>query len=121
MLVVNGLKVPSLDQHEYEKLILAWLRSKKGEVVRVTDIAKRYKVGNSSILTMLNELVAAGKVRRTNAKRSIGFYIPTEAMLNAERLVAQETPKRPPLKIDRQRQELYARLDNERNSIRSIG
>jgi len=105
----------------YEELVLAWLRSKKGDVVRVTDLAKKYMVGSASMLTLLNELAAAGKVRKTNAKRSIGFYIPSDAMLNAERVAAQEAPKRPALKIDQQRRELYAKLAADRNSIRSIG
>jgi len=105
----------------YEELVLAWLRSKNGDVVRVNDLAKKFKVGDASIMTLLNELTAAGKVRKTNAKRSLGFYIPSDAMLNAERRAAEEAPKRPALKVDKHRQELYAKLAEARSSIRSIG
>lgn len=109
------------EKNEYETLIMAWLRTKDGDIVRISDLGKKFKIGDASILAMLNELAACGKVRKTNAKRSIGFYIPSEAMLNAERKAAEEAPQRPALKIDSHRAELYARLDADRKAIRSIG
>lgn len=105
----------------YEDKIMAWLRSMGGEVVVIAAIARKFKVGDASVLTLLNELAASGKVRRSNAKRGVGFYIPTEAMLNAERRHAEEVKPPPPLKVDKHRRELYAQLAEARASIRSIG
>jgi hypothetical protein len=98
-----------------------WLRSMGGEVVVVASIARKFKVGDASILALLNELAATGKVRRSNAKRGVGFYIPTEAMLNAERRNAEEVKPRPELKVDKHRRDLYAQLDAARSQIKSIG
>jgi methylmalonyl-CoA mutase cobalamin-binding subunit len=109
------------DKTSYEELVLEWLRSKSGDVVVVSSIAKKFKVGSASILTLLNELAAEGKVRRSNAKRSVGFYVPSQGMLNAERKAAEQAQVAPAHKISKQRQELYARLDKERNSYPSIG
>jgi len=105
----------------YEEMILAWLRSKNGEVTLVTALAKKFQVGESSLMTMLNELAACGKVRRSSAKRMLGYYVPTEAMLNAERKASEEAPERRVLTVDKHRRELYARLAAARSSIRSIG
>jgi len=107
----------------YEDKIMAWMRSKGGDVVLVSALAKRFAVGESSILALMNEMAASGKIRHAphRNKRSIGFYIPTEAQINAERRMAQEVKLAAPLKVDNHRRELYARLKAERNSIRSIG
>jgi hypothetical protein len=105
----------------YEDKIMLWLRSMGGEVVVVASIARKFKVGDASILALLNELAATGKVRRSNAKRGVGFYIPTEAMLNAERRNAEEVKPRPELKVDKHRRDLYAQLDAARSQIKSIG
>lgn len=110
-----------LDQTSYEALVLSWLRSKDGDVVLVTSLSKKFMVGDASMLTLLNELVACGKVRRSTAKRTLGFYIPTDAQLNAERRANEEVRQTQPLKVDRQRRELYAQLEAARASIRSIG
>ena len=109
------------DQTSYEELLLSWLRTKNGEVVLVTALTKKFMVGEASMITLLNELVACGKVRRSNAKRTLGFYIPTESMLNSERKAREELPERKSLKVDNARRELYAQLEAARNSIRSIG
>lgn len=105
----------------YEDQIMAWLRLMEGEVVVIAAIARKFKVGEASVLTLLNELAAAGKVRRSNAKRGVGFYIPTEAMLNAERRHAEEVKPPPPLNVDKHRRELYAQLAEYRKSLPSIG
>lgn len=110
-----------LDKTSYEALILAWLRSKNGDVVLVTALSKKFMVGDASMQTLLNELVACGKVRKSTAKRTLGYYIPTDAMLNAERKASEEVEVRKPHKIDKRRAELYAELAAARNSIPSIG
>lgn len=105
----------------YEEQVMAWLRSKNGDICLAAGLAKKFKVGSASMLTLLNELVKAGKVRRSSSKRSIGFYIPSERMLAAERAIAQDSFQRSAHKIDRSRAELYARIDAQRAAIKSIG
>lgn len=105
----------------YEDKIMAWMRSKGGDVVLVSALAKRFAVGESSILALMNEMAASGKIRQAphRNKRSIGFYIPTEAQINAERRMAEEVKLAAPLKVDNHRRELYARLKAERDAIPS--
>jgi len=105
----------------YEDLIIAFLRSKNGDVVLVTSLAQRYLVGQASVVALMNELAAAGKVRRSNAKRTVGYYIPTDAMLNAERRANDAHKPAPPLKIDKRRAELYAEIAASRAALPSIG
>jgi DNA-binding IclR family transcriptional regulator len=105
----------------YEDQLMAWLRSKSGDVVVISAIAKKFKVGHSSMMALLNELVACGKVRRSNSKKSAGFYVPSVGQINAERRMAELEQVRPPLKVSKERAELYAQLAAVRDSIKSIG
>jgi predicted transcriptional regulator len=105
----------------HEEQLMVWLRSKSGDVVVISAIAKKFKVGQSSMMTLLNELVACGKVRRSGSKKSAGFYVPSIGQINAERRMAEEEQIRPPLKVSKERAELYAKLEAARASIRSIG
>ena len=109
------------EQTSYEEPVLAWLRSKGGDVVLVAGLARKFMVGQAAMLTLLNEMAVAGKVRRSTAKRSVGFYIPSEGMLAAERRAAIDSHDRPALKVDRARRELYAEIANYRTSMPSIG
>jgi len=125
------MHIPTLKEyHEmqevtsYERQILAWMRSKGGEVVVATAIAKKFNVGNAAMLTLLNELAAAGKIRRAarrNNKNAAAFYIPSEAELDAERRMTQEAKVTAPLKIDKVRQELYAQIAASRAAMPSKG
>lgn len=108
-------------EKSYDEAVMIWLRSKNGDTVLVTSLAKKFMVGQAAMLTLLNELALAGKVRRTSAKRAIGFYIPSERMIAAERRAADESIDRPSLKIDRRRSEIYAQIAADRVSLRSIG
>lgn len=105
----------------YEDQIMAWMRTKGGEVVVVSALAKRFKVGDSAMLTLLNEMATTGKIRRApqRNKRAMAFYVPTEAQLNAERRMAEAAKVVAPLRVDNQRRELYARLKAERDAIPS--
>ena len=109
------------EQTSYEEQVLSWLRSKSGDVVLIGALTKKYGVGQAAMLTMLNELVIAGKVRRSTAKRTLGFYIPSEGMLQAERNVSSSILDRGVLKVDKARRELYAQLQAARDAIPSIG
>jgi hypothetical protein len=108
------------NQTSYEELVLSWLRSKQGDVVLIPALAKKFKVGEASMLTLMNELVASGKVRRSIATRRVGYYVPTEEALATERATEAAKPRQAH-KIDKQRTELYARLAAERANIPSIG
>lgn len=109
------------EQTSYEDRIMSWMRTKGGEVVVVSALAKRFKVGDSAMLTLLNEMANTGKIRRApqRNKRAIAFYVPTDAQLNAERRMAEEVKLAAPLRVDSQRRELYARLKAERDAIPS--
>lgn len=107
----------------YEDQIMAWMRTKGGEVVVVSALAKKFKVGDSAMLTLLNEMATSGKIRRAPQRnnRVMAFYVPTEGQLNAERRMAEEVRAIAPLKVDKHRRELYAQLAAARLSIPSIG
>lgn len=109
------------EQTSYEEKIIAHLRSKNGEAIPVNALAKKFKVGAASILALLNELAACGKVRHVKGgnKRVGGFYLPTETQINAERRMAESAKAMAPLKVDNYRRELYARLKAERDAIPS--
>lgn len=111
------------EQTSYEEQILAWMRSKGGEVVLVSALAKKFRVGGAAISALMHDLANSGKIRHAPQRnnRAMGFYIPSEAQLNAERRMAEEAKVVPPLKVDNHRRELYARLQAARDSIRSIG
>ena len=78
------------------------------------------KFGQASLRPVLSELGGSMAIRSTQAGRNVRFWIPS-----AERLLAEDRLRNirvaPPLKINKERQELYARLEAERNAITSIG
>ena len=100
---------------------MGFLRMKSGDIMMVTVLARKFMVGQAAMTTLLNEMAIAGKVRRSSAKRSLGFYVPSEAQLEAERKALQAVKQTPPLKIDKRRQELYAEIAASRKSLPSIG
>jgi len=109
------------EETSFEENILAWLRSRSGDVVVVSQIAKKFKVGQAGMFSMLQEMEKSGRVRRSNAKRATGFYIPSQAQLNAEQRALEVAKVDRPLKIDKHRTELYAQLAAARGAIKSIG
>lgn len=109
------------EQTSYEEQILAWMRSKGGEVVVVSSLAKKFKVGDAAMSALLNEMANSGKIRHAPQRnnRAVAFYVPSPAQLNAERRMNEEVKATPPLKVDNHRRELYARLKAERDAIPS--
>lgn len=101
--------------------VVAYLRGRMGDIIVISAISKKFKVGSAALTKSLNELVEVGIIRKSNAKRTTGYYIPSPGQLNAERRAAQEIPVVAELKVDRHRKELYAILETYRSSMKSIG
>jgi len=76
--------------------------------------------GQASLRPVLSELGGSMAIRSTQAGRNVRFWIPSESRLKAEEALRQVRIA-PPLKVNKERQELYARLEAERNAITSIG
>lgn len=101
--------------------VVDYLRGRLGDIVVISAISKKFKVGSAAMTKSLNELVEAGVIRKSNAKRTTGYYIPSPGQLNAERRAVQEVRIPQPLKVDRHRQELYDQLAANRSTLKSIG
>lgn len=110
------------DTTPYEEKIMAYLRAHAGEVMLPSLLARKFKVGESATSEKLNSLAAEGKLRRQMTKgKRMGFYVPAESQLAAERRMAEQTHIKPLLRVTSERLELYARLNAERAAHPSIG
>lgn len=106
----------------YDEKILVHLRAHAGEVILPSLLSRKFRVGEPAITEMLNSLAATGLVRRQAAKgKRVGFYVPAESQLAAERRMAEFSHVQRPLRVTTERQELYARLNAERSAYNSIG
>lgn len=86
----------------------------------IAAISTATKFGQASLRPVLSELGGTMAIRSTQAGRNVRFWIPSEARLLAEEQ-SRQVRIAPPLKIDKQRSDLYARLNAERGEIKSIG
>lgn len=74
----------------------------------------------STIQPVLTELVSRLTIRSTQGLRNVRYWIPSEARLKSEE-AANQVRIVPPLKVSKERRELYDRINAERLSIPSIG
>lgn len=102
--------------------IIGYLKSMNGEIMLVTKIAKHFGVGHSAIGKMLSDIAITQAIRQTKIFESKAFYIPTQAQLDAEaKTMSLPQWRVGEHKINRERRELYDRINAERSGIKSIG
>lgn len=86
----------------------------------LASLANELDCGQACLRPILAELGNTMVIRSTQAGRNVRYWIPS-----AESLLAEEQARQirvvQPLKIDKARAELYARLAEERGAIASIG
>lgn len=102
----------------YTQAIVDFLKEKQGEMITLWHIAKALGVGRSSVREDITRLVALGRVRKTGVHSMVQYYIPTDAMLEAERQCMKSNFQ--PLKPRPEHSAIIERIRSERSAIKSV-
>lgn len=104
-----------------EAEIYDYLVARNGEPAQVSNMATVFKCTAAALLSHLEDMARAGRIRRSHGCHKASFFVPDQKFLDREaEICARANPPFKPLKTDGRFPEIYARIAAER-AIPSIG
>lgn len=105
-----------------EAKIIEYLSGRVGEAIQIRVIASAVNLSEASVKITLTDMATRGRIRSSSSSGRAAFYMPTDEQVRNEERARQSAPAwTPEHKVSKERVELYARLQQERDAYHSIG